>query len=154
MRHFIIVPVNDDSGPLWTGGTAIEQGYNVLPLPSLKRIDAKNNEYHVYSNETEFKKIEADSVVNAVIASQINDPVKVIHAHTRVADVMDTTKLEYQGNDSLYMAKHGFAGKEDAPELTCTIQNDTQTETPAPAAAIENSPSQENPTSPNIDATN
>jgi len=103
MRHYVSIPHFDYSGAPWHGGTQEEQGYNVLPLPNLQRPNAKDNEYYVYQNETEYKSVEAESAASAVIASKIESPHKVIHAHSRLAGVMDANKLEYTGKNSSYV---------------------------------------------------
>src|SRR4051812_45287969 len=94
MRHIIIAPELSDVGPVWQGGSPDEQGYRNIPLPKLRRHDARSDEYHVYSSETEFKSVMADSAVNAVTESEIAEPIKVVHANSRLADVMDTKLLE------------------------------------------------------------
>lgn len=99
MRHIVITPVLDDAGPIWRGGSPDEQGYKNLDLPRLKRHEAKSNEYHVYTSKTEYKAVLAESAVNAVAESQVSTPVKVVHAHSRIADVMDTKTLEYIGTE-------------------------------------------------------
>lgn len=121
MRHFVSIPILDYSGPAWCGGSPVEQGYEVLELPHLGRINAKNNEYYIYTSDKEFKAVEADSVASAILASQIQAPFKIVHAHCRLADVFHNKQLEFKELDSHYMAKQGFVGKNPganvAPEV-------------------------------------
>lgn len=116
MRHVIVVPILDDSGPEWHGGTPSEQGYQNIALPKLKRHNAKSNEYHVYSSETEYKAVIAESAVDAVAASNIKDPFKVVHAHSRIAAVVETNTLEYIGKEEAIAA-----AKEVAPQSSAQV---------------------------------
>lgn len=115
MRHIILVPILDDSGPEWHGGTPAEQGYKHIALPKLKRHNAQSNEYYVYSSEMEYKSVTAESAVDAVAASQIKEPFKVVHAHSRIASVVETSTLEYIGQEETTAAAQDVAPQTAAP---------------------------------------
>jgi hypothetical protein len=105
MSRYVTVQKFDYSGAAWHGGTPSEQGYRVLPLPSLRRPNSKANEYYVYQNESEYKAVEAESAASAVIASKINSPHKILHANAKIDDLVVTQKLECIGSDATYMDK-------------------------------------------------
>jgi hypothetical protein len=130
MRRFVFAPEIDDAGPVWQGGDPAEQGYSLMPIPKLRRQDAKANEYYVYSNSTEYKAIEAESAIAAVTNSQIPSPFKVMHMHMRLADVIDSQKLEYINNDTEHLN-----GKDlESPKIVTTP--DGQAGTDAPPADV------------------
>lgn len=134
MRRIIVAPVFDYSGPAWHGGSPEEQGYRIMALPKLKRHDAKNNEYYVYTSDTEYTAVLAESAVLAVEESKVTDPKKVVHAHSRIADVMDSKKLEFIGIDA--------SVEDSAPEIVDGVTA-PQEVAPEPTPEVASAPEAE-----------
>lgn len=114
MRRYTVIPVQEDPGPLWTGGTPEEQGYKLLDLPNLHRPDKRKDEYRVYSTDTEYKTVEAESALAAVTASEVASPVKVSHMYVRIDDVMDSKSLQYIGMGSDGKTINNTGNKEES----------------------------------------
>lgn len=80
--------------PHWDGGTPEEQGFHDLEIPNLKRINNSDKEYHVYTTESEFTSVSAETAIEAIELSKITNPYKVVHANCRLDNTIDESKLE------------------------------------------------------------
>lgn len=71
------------------------QGFDSIELPLLRRINAEDNQYFIYSNETEYTVVKADTVAQALAATPETKPFKVEHAYCRLPDVAQKSDLEF-----------------------------------------------------------
>jgi len=119
---------------IWTGPSAEEVGFNLVQFPKLRRKRVDCQEYLVYSDENEFKLVEADTVFLAMEKSEIETPLKVIPAHKRIDDVLASEDLEC--SDDLVADEQQAdeaSGDSEATEENVPAEEAPPTEEPPPA---------------------
>jgi len=72
-----------------------DSGFKLLNLPILYRPDAYQRvQYNVYSDEFEFKTVDADNALEALAMSDSKPAFKVVNAHCRIDDIIGQSLLE------------------------------------------------------------
>jgi hypothetical protein len=129
----------------------IEQGFDSLDLPLLKRKGAETNEYYVYSSESEFKTITAETATLAMASSEIPLPLRIIHAHCRIKDIVESERLEFiEKPEPIIEVPEAPQAQSSAP--SASTENNTAAAAPPTEAAAEPAPATENTTPPSADA--
>ena len=86
---------SSDMQRAWVGPSAEDVGFVAYDVPHLRRKKSENSEYMVYSSESEFKIVEAETVTMALEKSDIESPIRVVPANRRIDDVVLIETLEF-----------------------------------------------------------
>jgi hypothetical protein len=73
-----------------------EKPFAEIVLPERQLKETNWNNYHIYKNATEFVKVEADAVYEAIAKSGIARPFKVVRAMKEVGSVLTVENMAEQ----------------------------------------------------------
>lgn len=99
----------------WEQKMLDEQGFSLQKIRHLKVKSGGNNEYYIFSDDNEFKTVEAETALTAIEKGEVPSPFKVVHAHCRLEDIIPQDKLEYVASDDDSGVQKN-ADKDIAPE--------------------------------------
>lgn len=114
--------------PLWEPGSRI---FAPISLSLLERKRSSGREYYVYSDEETFKVVQAETAIKAIEASEIQAPLKVLHAHCRMPHSIAGLDLQFSKVVTISLDDIGIA----------TLPSQATTATPQqPASRVPETP--------------
>tara|TARA_B100001564_G_scaffold358398_1_gene376971 strand:- start:1708 stop:1998 length:291 start_codon:yes stop_codon:yes gene_type:complete len=84
---------NIEENLIWEGMTPQDQGFDMLAFPLIERAERDIHEYHIYSDANNFTSVMADTAVDAINKSGIENPFMVSHTHCRIPTRIHSDKL-------------------------------------------------------------
>lgn len=76
-----------------TPSSLVSDNTGDISFPLLKRVEAGGFLYRVYKTKQDYIDVTAQTAADALVKSDIQEPVKIVHLHARLPDILDVKSL-------------------------------------------------------------